>query len=132
MKTFVELPAMYEGAKARRLSKVGRIELLRVIEEPPYWFVRIVGFQETRDRPRLERCGSGFGNGYWRFGYYEAAVARFKELASQPESIKEQKEGEILREKQKQRYQERVRAGTMVAFKKSAQKTPDVEQGTSQ
>jgi hypothetical protein len=55
-KQFLTLEGAYAGKQVRRLKKFGRIELLRAFHDPdeiiqePYWFVRIAGFDEKRDR----------------------------------------------------------------------------------
>jgi hypothetical protein len=132
MKTFIELPAMYDGAKARRIAKAGRVELLRVIEEPPYWFVRIRAFNEKRDRSRFLQAGSAFGNGYWRFGHYDLACDKFAELAKQPEAIKEAKASEILRGKNRERVQNMIRDGKWHPKTKASQKSATALEGNGQ
>jgi hypothetical protein len=134
MKQFFTLEGDYAGKQVRRLKKFGRIELLRVFHDPdeiiqePYWFVRIAGFDEKRDRDRATRCSNGrsWGNGYWRFCHLELAEAKFDELAAQPESVAEAAEAENLRCKKREALQARVRDGKMGFFKKTAQSAPIV------
>lgn len=122
MKQFITLPEMYEDLQARRIRKFGRVELLRIFNDgPPYWFVRIAGFNETRDRPRSKRCGSEFGNGYWRFVRLNEAEEKFNQFAMEPESIKEQRQASALREKQKQVMLDRIAAGKFTPFKKATE-----------
>jgi hypothetical protein len=121
MKQFLTLKGEYDALKVRRLAKFGRIELLRVIpdqNDAPYWFVRINGFNEKRDRPRLIRAGSKFGNGYFRFGYLDEAREKFAHLKEQPESVAEEKERLKLRDKKKQQVLEQIKSGKMMAFSK--------------
>jgi hypothetical protein len=119
-KQFLTLRGEYDGIKVRRLQKFGRIELLRAIEVNPYWFVRINGFKEPRDRSRLIRCGSKFGNGYFRFGHLDEAKAKFAELKDQPESNLEEKQRIELAHKKRQRVLANNASGKMSKFEKDA------------
>jgi hypothetical protein len=124
VKQFITLPEMYGDLQARRIGKFGRVELLRIINDgAPYWFVRVTGFDETRDRPRLENCGSRFGNGYWRFLYLDEAQAKFKELTGQPESLKEEERASELRRKNSERMKRLLREGKFKPFEKIPSKT---------
>jgi hypothetical protein len=101
----------YAGKKVRRLKKMGRVELLSCYFDPEeilqkdYWFVRLTGFNEERDRPRLARCGSKWGNGYFWFAHLAEAEAKFQEMANQPESLKEEETAQNQRRKNLERLQ---------------------------
>jgi hypothetical protein len=135
MKQLFTLEGDYEGKQVRRLKKFGRIELLRVfhdsdeIIQEPYWFVRITGFKENRDRDRATRCSNGrcWGNGYWRFCHLELAQAKFDELAAQPESVAEAAHAEKLRDQKREAFQARVRDGKLRLFQKTPQSEPTSE-----
>jgi hypothetical protein len=121
VKQFITLPEMYGDLQARRIQKFGRVELLRIFNDgEPYWFVRIKGFNEERDRPLFRRCGSEFGNGYWRFVYLDDAKLKFKELAAQPESLKEEERASALRIKKSEHAKRLVAEGKLKSFKKTA------------
>jgi len=128
MKQFLTLSGSYDGLKVRRLQKFGRVELLRVIEESPYWFVRIAGFNEKRDRSRMVRCGSEFGNGYFRFCHFDQAKGKFAELKAQPESEREEREQQISRDKKRERALILRQSGKLTPFQKDTQKSPKTGQ----
>jgi hypothetical protein len=123
MKQFLTLQGVYEGKKTRRLKKFGRIELLRVFHDPdeiiqePYWFVRIVGFDEKRDQQRAIRCSNGrpWGNGYWRFCHLELAEAKFDKLSAQPESVAEEQKQQAIRTRARESAMKRDMAAVRAA-----------------
>jgi hypothetical protein len=122
-KQFFHLTGDYDGKQVRRLKKFGRVELLRVFHDPeeiiqaPYWFVRIAGFDEERDRDRATRCSGGrrWGNGYWRFCHLELAQAKFDELAAQPESVAEEGQQQAIRAKARERAMKHDMAAVRLA-----------------
>lgn len=125
MKQLFTLEGDYADKQVRRLKKFGRIELLRVFHDPdeiiqePYWFVRIAGFNQNRDRDRATRCSNGrcWGNGYWRFCHLELAQAKFEELAAQPESVAEEGHQQAIRAKARERALDRDMAAVRQARK---------------
>lgn len=121
MRQFITLPEMYDGLKARRIRKFGRVELLRIINDgAPYWFVRLSGYTE-KDRPRFKAAGSEFGNGYWRFVRLNDAEEKFKEFAAQPDSVKEEEHIIKLRGQRKQAMLDRIASGKFTPFKKTTE-----------
>ena len=75
-KTFFNLPGYYEGLKARRLAQSGRLWLVKIINDPPpYWLVWIRGFDQQKDKK-----SGGTSIGVWRFQREEEAQEKFKEL----------------------------------------------------
>lgn len=105
-----------------RLEQAGRLELLRVLNDPPpYWFVLIRNFDqsETRtDRTALQGLTTSWGNGVWRFLDEGTAKAKFEQLASLPIFHAERARCLEIRNKKRQR----IKAGALAsyAFKKPA------------
>jgi hypothetical protein len=83
--------------------------------------VRINGFDEERDRPRLVLCGSSFGNGYFRFAHLKLALAKFAELAAQPETRAEELNAQKSRQKNLERIRAMIAEGKIQLLKNSSE-----------
>jgi hypothetical protein len=103
-----------------RLAQAGRLELLRVINDPPsWWLVSIRNFNQSPsgpDRSALEGLTTARGNGCWRFLDERLATAKFEQLASLPIFVAEHAKALKLRDEKR----ERIKHGKMAsyAFKK--------------
>jgi hypothetical protein len=57
------MTGFYEGIEAKREKVIGRLELLRVWDDPPpYWFIRLQGHREHDDNigtGRTPVCAGG-------------------------------------------------------------------------
>jgi len=110
----------YSDLKCHRLAQAGRLEFLRVINDPPaYWFVMIRNFNPSPsgpDRKALEGLTKPWGNGCFRFLDESQARAKFEQLASLPIFRLEREKAEKLRDQKK----ERIKSGALArhAFQK--------------
>jgi hypothetical protein len=93
-----------------RLAQAGRLELLRVVNDPPaYWFVMIRNFNPSptgADRKALEGLTTASGNGVWRFLDEDQARTKFEQLASLPIYALEHARCLEIRDKKRQRIKE--------------------------
>jgi hypothetical protein len=82
--------------RCRRVAQCGRLELLRIVNDPPaYWFVMVRNFDESTDSPDRKALRSALGNiwlgnGVWRFLECDKAKAHFDRLSKLPIFIQEQ------------------------------------------
>jgi hypothetical protein len=119
-KTLLLNNEQYDGLKCHRMSQAGRLELLRVTNDPPpYWFVMIRNFNQSPtgpDRKALEGLTTAWGNGIWRFLDQDQATAKFQQLASLPIFVAERNKAEKLRNQKR----ERIKSGALasLAFRK--------------
>ena len=102
MKVFFDLPEMYDGLRARRLSQVGRLVLYQIINDgAPYWLVIIRNFDPGVD------VAEGLINpdrvGTWRFVDLKGAETKFGALAKLPRFIEEEARAEKSRDAARQR-----------------------------
>ena len=81
------LSEWYGDLRCYRLEQAGRLELLRVLNDPPpYWFVMIRNFDQSPtgpDRLALKGLTTPWGNGVWRFldeGKARAKIEQFSQL----------------------------------------------------
>jgi hypothetical protein len=93
--------------RSRRLEQAGRLELVRILNDPPaYWFVLIRNFDmstESADRRALAGLTTPWGNGVWRFLEFEKAKARFAQLSALPIFVAERDRAQKTREKAAER-----------------------------
>lgn len=82
------LGEQYGGLRCSRLEQAGRLELVRVLNDPPpYWFVLIRSFDQSEngaDRKALKGLTTPWGNGVWRFLEFEKAKAKFEQVSPLP------------------------------------------------
>jgi hypothetical protein len=101
-----ELGNWYSGLRLHRLAKAGRLELVKIVNDPPpYWFVMIRNFDQSDhgpDRKALEGITTPWGNGDWRFLDFEKAKAKFEQLERLPIFAAEALAAQKLRDKRKQ------------------------------
>jgi hypothetical protein len=106
----------YDGLKCHRMAQAGRLELLRVVNDPPsYWLVMIRNFNPAPsgpDRQALEGLTTAWGNGVWRYLDEERARAKFEQLANLPIYALEREKVLKLRERQR----ERIKSGKMASY----------------
>jgi hypothetical protein len=77
------------------------------------WIVRIRGFGEERDRERLIKVGSRWGNGHFRFVGYQAAWNKFQQLRALPEYATEETTAVERSKKQSERMKAMRDSGQM-------------------
>jgi hypothetical protein len=105
-----------------RLAQAGRLELLRVINDPPaYWLVLIRNFNPSPsgpDRRALEGLTTSWGNGVFRFLDEDQARAKVEQLATLPIYALEREKALKIRDQKR----ERIKGGALAsyAFKKPA------------
>ena len=134
MKTFFELQGSYEGLVVRRLKQFARVALLKVINDPPpYWFVRISGFNVSpkgRDRVLVElglvHPETQVGN--WRFTSLEGAQAKFEVLCALPLYQAEEEKAQNLRRQSSERMKRLVQPGKFELIRKASTKISTAEQ----
>ena len=106
----------YHGLKCSRLAQAGRLELLRVLNDPPsYWFVMIRNFNPSpsgADRIALRGHTTEWGNGVWRFLDEDAAKTTFQQLASLPMFVAERAKAMKLRDQKRKR----IKTGTLASY----------------
>jgi hypothetical protein len=99
-----------------RLAQAGRLELLRVINDPPAcWLVMIRNFNQSPtgpDRKALEGLTTPWGNGVWRFLHEQLAYAKFQQLASLPIYALEREKVLKIRDQKR----ERSKSGTLASY----------------
>ena len=77
-KLFFSLPNYYEGLRARRVQQSGRLWLVKIINDPPaYWLVFIRNFNLEQDK-----ASGAKSIGSWRFTLEADALAKFAALKS--------------------------------------------------
>lgn len=111
------------NSRCRREEVFGRLELLKAFfDDPPFWMIRLRSFS-AKDREILaQEINSKWGNGHWRFVDEESAKAKFLQLCSIPEYVKDAKNRLELRERQRERVRKLQSDGKFKPFPRTAQK----------
>jgi hypothetical protein len=106
-KTLLLTNEQYDGLKCYSMQQAGRLELLRVINDPPaYWLVMIRNFNPAPsgpDRRALTGITTAWGNGVFRFWDEDRAKAKFEQLASLPIHAREREKMLKIRDQKKER-----------------------------
>jgi hypothetical protein len=97
----------YDGLKCYRMEKAGPLELLRVLNDgPAYWLVMIRSFDPAEngaDRAALLWVTPPWGNGVWRYLDEKLAYSKFEQLSQLPIFLAESKKAEETANKRRER-----------------------------
>jgi hypothetical protein len=100
-------------APVAAIREAGRLEFLRVINDPPsYWFVRIRNFNQSStgpDRIALNDISTPWGNGVWRFLDEAKGRAKFEQLANLPIFLAEREKAAVAVDRKREQFK-RVRS----------------------
>ena len=112
-KTLLLNNEQYSDLKCYRMAQAGRLELLRVTNDPPvYWLVLIRNFNPSPsgpDRKALEGLTTSWGNGVWRYLDADQARAKFEHLSSLPIFVAERDKAQKIRDQKR----ERIKSGVL-------------------